>query len=177
MFSGKQFAECALNSKWDKYKYEQLDCQGFVEAVLADIGVRKPNGQVYNWRGSNSMYRTYEQWIGTKDECIKKFGFVPVGALVFVWEETGEEERGYTDKKGNAKHVGVYCGGDIVRDSTKTNKRDGVGNSVLSHYNKVGLLDMLDYTIKTPYNENEQIITELQSIRNSLDIIERLLKK
>ena len=89
-----QFAECALLPKWDKYTYDKMDCQGFVEAVLKDIGVRKPNGSVYDWRGSNSMYRNYFSWRGTVDECVKKFGSVPVGSFVYIWKETGEEEVG-----------------------------------------------------------------------------------
>ena len=47
MRTALEFAECALLPKWDKYTYAQMDCQAFVEAVLKDIGVRKPNGSVY----------------------------------------------------------------------------------------------------------------------------------
>ena len=54
MKTGIDFAECALSEKWNKYSYSSLDCQGFVEAVLKDIGVRKANGKPYDWRGSNS---------------------------------------------------------------------------------------------------------------------------
>ena len=46
MKTGLQFAECALLPKWEKFTYEQMDCQAFVEAVLKDIGVRKPNGEL-----------------------------------------------------------------------------------------------------------------------------------
>ena len=77
-----QFAECALLPKWDKYTYDKMDCQGFVERVLSDLGVRKPNGKPYDWRGSNSMYRNYYSWRGTTDECLKQFGKIPVGAFV-----------------------------------------------------------------------------------------------
>ena len=66
-----QFAECALLPKWEKYKYDQMDCQGFVEAVLKDIGVRKENGKPYDWRGSNSMYRNYYSWRGTVNEAVR----------------------------------------------------------------------------------------------------------
>ena len=34
MISSAKFAECALLPKWEKYTYDQLDCQAFVEAVL-----------------------------------------------------------------------------------------------------------------------------------------------
>ena len=46
MIPAVRFAECALLPKWNKYKYSDMDCQGFVEAVLKDIGVRKANGQL-----------------------------------------------------------------------------------------------------------------------------------
>ena len=84
MFTGVEFANLALDKKWDKITYDQLDCQGFVEEVLKDLGVRKPDGTFYNWRGSNSMYRNYFSFRGTIDECINKFGTIPVGAFVFV---------------------------------------------------------------------------------------------
>ena len=59
MISAAKFAECALLPKWEKYTYDKLDCQAFVEAVLKEIGVRKPDGSVFDWRGSNSMFRNY----------------------------------------------------------------------------------------------------------------------
>ena len=65
-----EFAENALLPKWEKYSYEQLDCQGFVEEVLKDIGVCKSSGKAYNWRGCNSMYRNFYTWRGSIDECI-----------------------------------------------------------------------------------------------------------
>ena len=86
MKTGLQFAECALLPKWDKYTYDRLDCQAFVEAVLKEIGVRKQDGSVYDWKGSNSMYRNYFSWRGTVDECIKKFGSLPIGAFVYIWK-------------------------------------------------------------------------------------------
>ena len=70
MKTGQDFADCALLAKWDKFKYSQLDCQAFVEAVLKDIGVRKPDGKPYDWRGSNAMYRNYYSWRGSVEECI-----------------------------------------------------------------------------------------------------------
>ena len=114
MLTGIEFATDALLSKWDRYTYNVLDCQGFVEAVLKDIGVRKPDGSVYNWRGCNSMYRNYYSWRGTVEECVNKFGYVPVGAFVYIWKPTGEEDVGYKDGLGNCTHVGIYCGNNVV---------------------------------------------------------------
>ena len=37
MITGIEFATDALLSKWDRYTYNVLDCQGFVEAVLKDV--------------------------------------------------------------------------------------------------------------------------------------------
>ena len=113
--TGLEFAENALLPKWDKYTYDRLDCQGFVERVLADCGVRKPNGTVYDWRGSNSMYRNYYQWRGTVKECENKFGMIPQGALVFTRKtDGGEVERGYHDGLGNFSHVGIYVGNGMM---------------------------------------------------------------
>ena len=91
MISAVKFAENALLPKWEKYTYDRLDCQAFVEAVLKDIGVRKADGSVYDWRGSNSMYRNYYSFRGTIDEAVKKFGALPVGSFVYKWDPTGEK--------------------------------------------------------------------------------------
>ena len=171
MKTGLQFAENALLPKWDKYTYDQLDCQGFVEAVLKDIGVRKANGKPYDWRGSNSMYRNYYTWRGTTDECIKKFGSIPVGAFVYIWKETGEEEVGYKDGLGNCTHVGIYCGNDVVRDSTRSTStgRNGVGSRNMKGFNRVTLFSGLDYSVTNSYNSTiEGIMAIIDHIHNEL---------
>ena len=179
MFTGKQFAELAMDNKYNRYTYDQLDCQAFVEKVLADLGVRKPDGSVYNWRGSNSMYRNYFQWRGSKEECIKVFGCIPSGAFVYVWEESGEEERGYHDGLGNAKHVGIYCGGELVRDSTRYKGkggqyvRDGVGDASINSFNMVTLPSMLDFSEKSDYDTDvTEMFKSIEAIRNELDRLE-----
>ena len=171
MKTGLQFAENALLPKWDKYTYDKLDCQGFVEAVLKDIGIRKSNGKPYDWRGSNSMYRNYFSWRGTVDECIKKFGSVPVGSFVYIWEKTGEQEVGYTDGLGNCTHVGIYCGNDIVRDSTRSTKlnRNGVGTRTMKGFNRVTLFSGLDYSVTNSYNSTiEGMMAIIDRIHNEL---------
>ena len=84
MYTGKEFADLAQDTRYNKFTYDQLDCQAFVEKVLADLGVRKPDGTVYNWRGSNSMYRNYYSWRGSIDEAISAFGSVPIGTFGLV---------------------------------------------------------------------------------------------
>ena len=97
------FAEAAYLYHNRKIPYTQLDCQAFVERVLADCGIYK------NWKGSNDMWRNALSWKGTIDEAIAKFGSVPVGAWLFTWaDDGGEVKRGYKDGLGNAKHVGIF---------------------------------------------------------------------
>ena len=177
MKTGVQFAECALLPKWDKYKYDQMDCQGFVEAVLKDIGVSKPNGSFYNWTGSNSMYRNYYSWRGTVEECISKFGYIPVGAFVYVWKASGQPEK-YNDNIGNLSHVGIYCGDDVVRDSTRstTLKRDGVGTRSLKGFTRVTLFSGLDYSYNNSYNASVELaLASIDRIRNELIDLEGTL--
>lgn len=179
-YTGSQFAENALLPKWEKYTYAQLDCQAFVEDVLKDIGVRKPDGTAYNWRGSNSMYRNYYSWRGSVEECKRVFGDVPVGAFVYVWDPTGEEEVGYHDGLGNAKHVGIYCGNNVVRDSTRYKRngeyvRNGPGTTTLTNFNKVTLFSGLDYNKKENYNAIEIIMAAVDRIRKELTVIEEAL--
>lgn len=178
MKTGKEFADCALNSKWDHYKYEQMDCQAFVEAVLRDIGVRKPDGTVYNWTGSNSMYRNYYSWHGTIEECISVFGMIPVGAFVYIWKPTGEPEKYKNDGLGNFSHVGIYCGNDIVRDSTRSTKtkRDGVGTRSLEGFTYASLFIQLDYSSKQDYTSDIQKCYDIiDLIHNNLIDLEEVL--
>lgn len=179
MKTGKQFAKLALDQKYNKYSYDQLDCQAFVEKVLSDLDIRKPDGTIYNWRGSNSMYRNYVAWRGTKEEAIQKFGCIPDGAFVFVWaDDGGEVEKGYHDGLGNAKHIGIYCGGSLVRDSTRYKShgeyiRDGVGDADLKSFNRVVLPTMLDYSGETDYDTTiEELMSIVNDIRDKLKTLE-----
>jgi len=91
----------------DKYigqPYSQMDCQALVEKMLADAGVRM------DLAGSNAWFRKMT-WVGTPEDCKRLFGEVPVGAFLFIWKQDGGEvQRGYTDGKGNATHIGVKTG-------------------------------------------------------------------
>ena len=178
--TGVEFAENALLPKWDKFTYDRMDCQGFVEAVLKDIGVRKSDGSVFDWRGSNSMYRNFYSWRGTVDECIKKYGSIPVGAFVYIWKESGEEEVGYKDGLGNCTHVGIYCGNDVVRDSTRSTKtgRNGVGTRDMKGFNRVTLFQFLDYSVNNSYNKSvEGIMAIIDRIHNELIDLEGTLNE
>lgn len=170
--TGEELASCALLEKWDKYKYEQLDCQAFVEEVIKDLNILKPDGSVYNWRGCNSMYRNYYTFRGTIEECIAKFGCLPIGAFVYIWTPTGQELVGYYDDLGNCKHVGLYCGDNIVRDSTRSTKtkRNGVGTRTLDGFTHCSLFSGLDYNITNNYNSSEEDIKKLlSSIQRNAD--------
>ena len=150
MIDNASFAEQARSNKYTGITYDELDCQAFVEQVLKDTGTRKADGQAYNWKGSNSMWRNALSWKGTIAECIKKFGCIPLGAWVFiVSRDGGEKEKGYNDNEGNAKHVGIYCidNKTPVRDSTRTanGTRNGVGYRSIDSFNYVGLPFMIDF--------------------------------
>lgn len=144
--SGKELAEQAVSGGYVGIPYSDLDCQGFVEEVLKDCGVRKPDGTPYNWRGSNSMWRNYIKWKGTKEECIKKFGAIPLGAFMFLLKhDGGEEERGYHDGEGNASHVGLYVGSDRPLPCMDSQGNRGVDYCGLKVFTHVGLMAMVDY--------------------------------
>ena len=179
MKTGCDLAECALLPKWDKFTYSQMDCQAFVEAVIKDIGIRKPDGSVYDWKGSNSMYRNFYTWHGTIEDCIKEYGHLPLGAFVYIWKETGEPET-YKDKLGNFSHVGIYCGNDIVRDSTRSTKtgRNGVGTRSLSGFTYCSLFSGIDYSVTNSYNASiEGIMAKIDLIHNTLIELEGTLNE
>lgn len=149
MITGERYAEQANSERYTGIPYSKLDCQAFAEQVLKDCGVLRPDGSPYNWKGSNSMWRTALSWKGTISECRELFGDIPIGAWVFIVKNDGGEiARGYHDNEGNASHVGIYCrrGENPVRDSTKTSKRDGVGYRALDGFNMVGLPKMISYS-------------------------------
>lgn len=148
MVTGADFARQAESSKYDKITYSEKDCQAFVEQVLFDSGVRKENGKAYNWTGSNSMFRNALSEKGTISEFIDRYSELPLGAWVFIVKfDGGEKGRGYNDSEGNACHVGIYIGGGLVRDSTRSTKsgRDGVGTRSIKDFNYIGLCRYLDY--------------------------------
>ena len=187
MYTGRQYAEQAKQAKYDKLKYSDYDCQAFCELVLKDLGVRQPDGRVYNWKGSNDMYRNAVKWIGTIDEARRTFGDIPIGAWAFMWDTTGnEQKRGYYDGKGNASHVGIYIGNDLVRDSTKIKNasgqitRDGVGTRPLKQFQKIGLPMMLDFGSTTnKINievDREAIVNLYNSLSDALNMVKGWLE-
>ena len=97
---------------------------------------------------------------------------MPVGAFVYVWTEHGQELVGYYDDLGNCKHVGLYCGNNTVRDSTRSTKthRDGVGTRTLDGFTHCSLFTGVDYNITNNYNSSEEDIKKLlSSIRKNMD--------
>lgn len=108
------YAHQAMTGGYLGIPYKQLDCQAFVEKVLADCGVK------YDWRGSNDMWRNALSWRGTVEECKEKFrGIVPLGAWLFtVRQDGGERERGYVDSLGNAAHVGIRVQDGAIHSTT-----------------------------------------------------------
>lgn len=184
MKTGAEYAEQAKSTGYNKLKYSQVDCQAFCELVLSDIGVRQPDGRAYNWKGSNDMARHAVSWIGTKEECIKQFGTIPLGAWAFIWEnKTGNEKaRGYNDGKGNYSHIGIYVGNEKVRDSTRYKNssgeyiRDGVADRALSAFNRIGLCLYLDFSTKPAYTDYDGIMNIITDIRNKLNDLERMVQ-
>lgn len=187
MKTGKEYAEQAKLSKYDRLTYAQYDCQAFCELVLRDLGVRNSAGGVFNWKGSNDMYRNAVAWVGTIEECRRKYGDIPIGAWAFMWDTTGNEKaRGYYDGLGNASHIGIYIGNNTVKDSTKIKNasgqvvRDGVGTRPLSNFQKIGLCKYLDFDGTNPKLkieiDRDEVNEVYKSLSASIKIIEGWLK-
>lgn len=125
--------------------YDDMDCQALLEAMLKDVGVKK------EWKGSNAMYRDMA-WVGTPEECKKKFGGIPVGSWIFILKQDGNEPAEYRkDGIGNADHVGVKTGGKkgAIHSSATMEQ---VSESVFQDktipnggWNRVGFCKLLDY--------------------------------
>ena len=175
--TGQDMAEQAVTGGYVGQPYSKWDCQAFVEQVLKDLGVRKPDGNPYNWKGSNSMFRNHIRWRGTIEECKQKFGCIPQGAFMFlVKHDGGEVERGYHDDLGNASHVGLYVGTSPlpVMDSQPTG---GVQYRKLSIFTHVGLMDMIDYSSSpepTPRTELDAVRIIRNADSTDEDVLEAL---
>lgn len=155
--TGQDIAEQAVTGNYVGIPYSKYDCQAFVEQVLKDLGVRKPGGSPYNWKGSNSMFRNHIRWRGTIEECRKKFGSIPKGAFMFlVKHDGGEEEKGYHDGLGNASHVGLYIGAS-PNPCMDSQPNGGVQMRKLNVFTHVGLMEMVDYsTSPEPSSDPDQ---------------------
>lgn len=166
--SGKALAEKAVLGGYRGIPYSKLDCQGFVEEVLKDCGVRKSDGFPYNWRGSNSMYRNFVQWKGTIEECRKKFRCIPKGAFMFLVEHNGGEvEKGYHDGLGNASHVGLYTGTNDEYPCMDSQGDRGVDFCKLKVFTHVGLMTMIDYeTQPEPEPKDNEAVKAVGTLRN-----------
>lgn len=175
--TGQDIAEQAITGGYVGQPYSKWDCQAFVEQVLKDLGVRKQDGSVYNWKGSNSMFRKHIRWRGTIEECKQKFGCIPQGAFLFlVKHDGGEVKRGYHDDLGNASHVGLYVGTAPlpVMDSQPTG---GIQYRKLSIFTHVGLMDMIDYSSSpepTPRTELDAVRIIRNADSTDEDVLEAL---
>ena len=174
---GRDVSKQARSGNYIGIPYEVLDCHAFVEKVLADLQVRKPDGSKYNWRGSNSMYRHYISWRGTIEECEKRFGHVPEGAFLFrVVDDDGEIPLGYSDGLGNARHVGLYVGLNMAMDSNRYKGNPGrTGVDYVQDWRKkfdhVGLMSMIVYD-----DLPQAKVTRAEALE-ALDILTRFLKE
>ena len=111
--------------------YSVMDCQKLFEQMLKDFGLNMDLG------GSNSWYRYIMDhgWVGTPEECRKKFGYVPQGATLFIREEVSDTTpaKFRDDGIGDITHMGVdtgLSGNEMVRIA-----EDEYGVSNASNYN------------------------------------------
>ncbi len=128
--------------------YEEMDCQEFVERCMRECGLNM------NLPGSNAWIREVMKhgWVGTPEECVKLFGEVPKGALLFILEKDGKEPAKYLgDGIGNASHIGIVT----HRNDGAIHSSHSKGGVVTSKFkdktipkggwNRVGLYDKFSY--------------------------------
>ena len=126
--------------------YSEMDCQAFVERCLRDCGL------TINLPGSNAWYRKMT-WVGTPEECKKRFGHIPPGAFLFILAQDGKEPAKYRkDGIGNASHIGIYTAarsGAIHSSASRGCVAESVfrGISIPGGWNRVGLWDRIYYDV------------------------------
>ena len=119
MIDGREFADVGFNYLGTPYAV--MDCQKFVERCAADCGI------VIDLSGSNAWFRHIMEHgaVMTPEECVKELGCVPAGAILFILEhDGGEEKRGYHDGLGNASHMGI-CTGDRGKGAIHSSESRG----------------------------------------------------
>ena len=164
--NAEKFSMCGDQYLGREYKNNDFDCQDFVEHMMKAVGIMD------NLPGSNAWYRKMT-WVGSPEECNKKFGSIPKGALLYILkQDNGEPEKYKADKIGNASHIGVYTGrtglqmaehgesmgasnarkyvygdGAIHSSSSKGHVVTSTfkGKSINGGWNRVGLWDQFDY--------------------------------
>lgn len=142
LIDGKELAKAGF--PYIGTPYDKMDCQKFVERCLEDCGWK------IDLAGSNAWYRKCkkEGWVGTPEECVKKYGTTPGGAFLFIHAfDGGEEKRGYHDGLGNASHIGLCTGGSGEGAIHSSSSRGCVAESKYRNktiqnggWNMVGLL-------------------------------------
>ena len=146
------FNAISLSEAGDKYigrSYKEMDCQAFVERCMADVGYKRDLG------GSNSWYRECMKngWVGTPEECMRLFGLIPKGALLFICSPVSENTpvKFRNDGIGDVDHMGIKTGrGKGAIHSSES--RGGVAESDFHDktikkggWNRVGLLMVFTY--------------------------------
>lgn len=174
--------------------YSEMDCQKFVEACIKDAGRKIDLG------GSNAWYRECLKhgWVGTPEECKKKYGKIPSGVFLFIHAfDGGEEKRGYHDGLGNASHIGLYTG-ETGKQMVEQAKEDGVANAskydfgngamhssskrecvctssfagkiIKGGWNKVGLWDGIDYGLEDKGGGNVKVTYTAEVVGGGLNL-------
>lgn len=177
MITSKQFVQAAIAALDMGIRYDQEDCQAFVENT-----VRRAGGKMRNYAGSNDMLRNACSKVIPLDEAIRT-GELQAGWLLYIREFDGQEPKQYQgDGMGNASHVGIYTGpgSPEVMHSSKT--RGGVAASTLKNgWNMAGppkeiifddvdiAPDQPDQAIVTTPAADQAIVLKKVRMRKSMD--------
>lgn len=170
-FTLSAFAKQAESDRYNGIPYSELDCQAFVEKVLEDLGCRNSAGKVYNWKGTNDIWRNALDEKYTYDACIEKYGTIPPGFLLFTMKhDGGEKARGYTDGY-NVCHTGIALDARRARHSTTGGVQYCTHPATRwTHAGKLSCLSMLDNTDNK--SNNNEVIRD--TIATLTDLIKKL---
>ena len=173
-----------LSFAGDKYlgtPYSEMDCQKFVEKCMQACGLYK------DLSGSNAWYRECIRngWVGTPEECVKKYAGVPKGALLFILEPVSDSTpaKYRDDGIGDATHMGIKTGrNDGAIHSSYS--RDCVAASKFKDrtipnggWNRVGLLDYFNYGNTVNWvDKHEGIGEQPQDDKGGNEMVDVILK-
>ena len=175
-------------ARWAKEQigkpYKEIDCIKLVVLSVRNGEGASGESKSYQCGGCNELWRSLNasgkyRYVTRRLELetAKSLGLIVPGALLTIWDPGYNQK--YDDWEGDCSHIGIYVGGDVVRDSTRWKNssgeytRDGVADRAQSAFNRFGLCKYLDFGTESKYNDPAGIVQIIAEIRDRLNELER----
>lgn len=105
------YAKKLVSTDRSSVSYDIRDCYTYIDRIYCKLS----DGDHLGFRGSNHMFRDLD-WVGTIDNCIETFGYIPIGSFAFMCRTKKMEKplRYHDDNLPDAYMVGIVCNTDSL---------------------------------------------------------------